>query len=249
MAAELTDVAPHPRADAEARLVGGARRDYVDGLERARSYLLSTRYYRLLDALDSFTDWPPLTDRAAQPARGEIRRNLAKAAAAVAKKTTAVPNADNPEEALHEVRKAARRLRYAADAIARAEPVAPVDPAAGTGASLTKPAGKKTGKKARKQARRQAKSAAKRTAAVQKRAGRIADAAKPLVKRLGDRHDGLLYIEELEQTARSAHQDGENTLLYGLLVARAEHRDDTVAVALADAKKTVRELERLIGKL
>jgi CHAD domain-containing protein len=246
MAAELTDVAPHPHADAEVRLVGGARRDYVDGLERARSYLLSPRYYRLLDALDTFTDWPPVTDKAAKPARGEIRRNLAKAAADVADETTAVPNADNPEVALHEVRKAARRLRYAAEAIARAEPVAPVEPTVGgPGASLAKQARKK----ARKKSRKQAKAAARRTATVRKRAGLIADAAKPLVKRLGDRHDSLLYIEELEQAARSAHQDGENTMLYGLLVARAEHRDDTVAVALDDAKKTVRELERLIGRL
>jgi CHAD domain-containing protein len=247
MAAELTDVAPHPHADAEVRLVGGARRDYADGLERARSYLLSARYYRLLDALDAFTTWPPVTNKAAKPARGEIRRSLSKAVAAVADETARVSDADNPEVALHEVRKAARRLRYAAEAIARAEPVTTVEPAVGSPAKPLKT------KKARKLAQKRAKvvqaAAAKRSASLRKRAGQIADVAKPLVKRLGDRHDSLLYIEELEQAAQSAHEDGENTLLYGLLVARAEHRDDTVSVALADAQRSVRQLERRIAKL
>jgi CHAD domain-containing protein len=259
MSAELTDVAPHPNADAEVRLVGGARRDYADGLDRARTYLLSSRYYRLLDALDAFMDWPPVTKKAGKSARGEIRQSLAKAVSAVSDETAAVPNADNPEAALHEVRKAARRLRYAAEAIARAEPVVPEEPtlAASTKPGKKKPgkkkAGKKAGKKALKQSRAKAKAAQaatlKRSAALRKRARQIADVAKPLVKRLGDRHDGLLYIEELEQSAQAAHEDGENTMLYGLLVARAEDREDTVAAALADAKRSVRQLERLIGKL
>jgi CHAD domain-containing protein len=228
MASELTDVAPHPHADAEVRLVGGARRDYAAELERARSYLLSPRYYRLLDALDAFTDWPPVTEKAAKPARTEIRRGLAKAVTAVADATAAVSKADNPEVALHEVRKAARRLRYAAEAVARAQPVASAD--------------RKRKKKARKKVEA-------RSATLRHRAARIADAAKPLVKRLGDRHDALLYIEELEQAAQSAHEDGENTLLYGLLVARAENRDDTVTVALTDAKRSVQQLARLVSKV
>ena len=69
------------------------------------------------------------------------------------------------------------------------------------------------------------------------------------MKRLGNRHDRLLYVAELEEAAQAAHEDGENTLLYGLLVARAEDLDDTVAVALADARRALHRLERLVRKL
>ena len=73
--------------------------------------------------------------------------------------------------------------------------------------------------------------------------------AKPLVKRLGDRHDGLLYIEELDQAGQAAYESGENTLVYGLLVARAERLDDTAPVVLGEANRAVRGLKRLIRDL
>ncbi|MGY4857607.1 CYTH and CHAD domain-containing protein [Cryobacterium sp. AP23] len=239
---ELAGVEPHPTGDAEIRLIGGARRDYADGLERARSYLLSSRYYRLLDALDSFADWPPLTEKAGKPAPAEISRDLTKAVTAISRAAARVSDADDPEAALHEVRKAARRLRYAADAVALAEPVVPVPPTATT-------VGKKAKKKARQKAKAKRTAAAARFATRRRRYSEIARAAKPLVKRLGERHDRLLYIEELEQAAQAAHEDGENTLLYGLLVARAEELEDTVAVVLADTENSVRRLERLVTKL
>lgn len=242
-AAELAGVAPHPYADAEVRLVGGARLDYADGLERARSYLLSPRYYRLLDALDAFTDWPPLTEKAAKRASAEISRDLAKAVATVGRATARVTDAADPEAALHEVRKAARRLRYAAEAVALAEPAAATDAAA-----PTRP-GKKASKTASKKAKAKRAAASARFAKHRRRYAEIAAAAKPLVKRLGNRHDRLLYVAELEEAAQAAHEDGENTMLYGLLVARAEDLDDTVAVALADARRALHRLERLVRKL
>jgi CHAD domain-containing protein len=240
-AAELAGVAPHPHADAEVRLVGGGRLDYADGLERARSYLLSTRYYRLLDALDAFANWPPLTDKATKPAIAEIRRDLGKAVAAVGRATARVTEADDQEAALHEVRKAARRLRYAAQSAALAEPVAPVLPA-------VRKSGKSS-KKARKKAKAKRAAASARFAKRRPRYAGIAAAAKPLVKRLGNRHDRLLYVAELEEAAQAAHEAGENTLLYGLLVARAEDRDDTAAIALVDAQRSLHRLERLVRKL
>ena len=246
MAAELTGVAPHPTADAEIRLVGGARRDYAEELDRVRSYLLSTRYYRLLDSLEAFVGWPPLTEKAGRTATAEIGRDLGKAVSAVSRATAAVADADAQEAALHEVRKAARRLRYAAEAVARAEPVAPDAPvAAPTRKSGTS---SKKAKQARKKAQATRAAAAARFARHRRRYLDIARAAKPLVKRLGDRHDRLLYIEELEQAAQAAHEDGENTIVYGLLVARSERHDDTVSVVLAEAQRSLRELERLVRK-
>jgi inorganic triphosphatase YgiF len=226
----------HPNADAEVRLVGGARLDYADGLERARGYLLSTRYYRLLDALDAFVGWPPLTAKAAKPAAAEIARDLGKAIEAALRETDRVADADDPEAALHSVRRAVRRLRYAAEAVALAEPVAAPTPTAPT---------KKVAKKARKKAAAKRALAASRFAKRRRRYTELGAVAKPLVKGLGARRDRLLYITELEQAAQAAHEAGENTLLYGLLMARAEDLDDTVAVVLADTRRSMRRLERL----
>ena len=229
VAAELDGVDQYTTDDAEIRLVGGARRDYAEALASVRDYLLSPRYYRLLDSLENFTAWPPITPKAERPAATEIKRDLGRAVAALEKLTTAVTSADEPEPALHEVRKAARRLRYAAAAVASAEPVADA------------PAKKKAAAKHAK--------AAARFAKLRKRYAHVARVAKPLVKRLGDRHDRLLYIEELDQAAQAAHESGENTLVYGLLVARSERLDDSVSVVLGEANQAVRELKKLIRDL
>ena len=229
LTAELGGIADYPTDDATTRLVGGARRDYAEGLVAVRSYLLSPRYYRLLDALDSFVAWPPLTGKAERPAAAEIARGLEKAVGVLAHRTGAVTGADAPEPALHEVRKAARRLRYAAEAVATARP-APGAPAS-------------------KSAAKAAEKAAARFAKHRRDYAHVAKMAKPLVKRLGDRHDGLLYIEELDQAGQAAYESGENTLVYGLLVARAERLDDTAPVVLGEANRAVRGLKRLIRDL
>jgi CHAD domain-containing protein len=242
-AAELAGVSD-PNADAETRLVGGARLDHADGLERVRSYLVSTRYYRLLDALDAFAEWPPLTAKAARAAGAEISRDLRKAISAVGTATARVAEADDPDAALHGVRKAVRRLRYAAEAVAVAEPVAPGAAAPTMTTAKTAKATKIT-KKARKQAKAKRAAAAARLAKLRRRYAEIGAVAKPLVKRLGNRHDRLLYIAELERAAQAAHEAGENTMLYGLLIARAEDLDDTVPAVLADARRTLHRLERL----
>ena len=229
LTAELGGIADYPTDDATTRLVGGARRDYAEGLVAVRSYLLSPRYYRLLDALDSFVAWPPLTGKAERPAAAEIARGLEKAVGVLAHRTGAVTDADAPEPALHEVRKAARRLRYAAEAVATARP-APGAPAS-------------------KSAAKAAEKAAARFAKHRRDYAHVAKMAKPLVKRLGDRHDGLLYIEELDQAGQAAYESGENTLVYGLLVARAERLDDTAPVVLGEANRAVRGLKRLVRDL
>jgi CHAD domain-containing protein len=78
----------------------------------------SERYFRLLNDLDWLLASPPLTDRATRSAEktiprlvdGEWRR-LREAARAASKRTAA----ELRDPALHEVRKAAKRLRYAAE--------------------------------------------------------------------------------------------------------------------------------------
>ena len=229
---ELADAPEYITEDAVTRLAGSARRDYAAGLETVRAYLLTPRYYRLLDGLDALVDWPPLTLKAARPATAEIHRALTKAVDRLAAATASVDDSDQPEVALHEARKAARRLRYAAEAVAHARP-APITP-------TVKPTKKR--KKAAKQAQTE-------LAARRRRYAHLAATAKPVVKRLGDRHDRLIYLEQLGQAAQAAHEAGENTLVYGVLVARADDRDDTVAVALAHTRRSVQQLTKLAGKL
>jgi CHAD domain-containing protein len=79
------------------------------------------RYFRLLDALEDLASAPPLIHRAAKPARtqlpvlvGRATRRVRKADRAVAHATT---NTTRYAQ-LHEVRKAAKRARYAAESAA-----------------------------------------------------------------------------------------------------------------------------------
>lgn len=81
----------------------------------------SDRYFRLLDSLDSFVINPPLSDLAGKPARkctaDRIAADRARLKHAVAALDSARDGAQT-DSALHEVRKSAKRLRYAAEAAA-----------------------------------------------------------------------------------------------------------------------------------
>jgi CHAD domain-containing protein len=81
------------------------------------------RYLALLDALDRLVADPPLTDRAPRRARKELPAVLRTARRRVDRRLAAAESAAGAERDvhLHEARKAAKRLRYAAEA---AEPVA-----------------------------------------------------------------------------------------------------------------------------
>ncbi|OBG19756.1 CYTH and CHAD domain-containing protein [Mycobacterium sp. 852002-51057_SCH5723018] len=99
------------------RLVEGARRRYQTGLRRALIAMRSERYFRLLDALDALVteapaaassdEHPPVTIDAAY----KKVRKAAKAAAEVDQETE-----HERDEALHRIRKRAKRLRYTAAA-------------------------------------------------------------------------------------------------------------------------------------
>jgi len=79
------------------------------------------RYYALLDALDALVASPPLTPLAGERARTtlppQVRRAVRKLDKAVAE-ANEFPDGPDRTEALHSVRKAAKRARYAAELVA-----------------------------------------------------------------------------------------------------------------------------------
>ena len=119
---ELGNLAPElVRGPVRERLVGGAQRRYQTGLRRSLIAMRSPRYFRLLDALESiaaqtpgggapgFEQAPVTIDAAYQKVR-----KAAKAAAQVGEEHP--DDLHQREEAIHLIRKRAKRLRYTAAA-------------------------------------------------------------------------------------------------------------------------------------
>ena len=116
-------------ADEPAGLTRGRARQHVDRELRAdyrRTFadavaaLASPRYFALLDSLDELVASPPWTGPASKPARkllpGLVRRDWKRLRRRV-KRAAASETPDQREERLHDVRKAARRARYAAESV------------------------------------------------------------------------------------------------------------------------------------
>lgn len=82
-------------------------------------HMNSDRYHALMTSLVRLANQPPLTERALRPAR-EVLPPAARKAYRAVRRSVAVA-ADGPaearDEALHEVRKGAKRARYAAEAL------------------------------------------------------------------------------------------------------------------------------------
>ncbi len=97
------------------RLVDGAKRRYQSGLRRSLIAMRSERYFRLLDALDGLVaaEPPPGTadDEQAAVSIDSAYKRVRKAA----KRASDAAN-DDRDEALHRIRKGAKRLRYTAAA-------------------------------------------------------------------------------------------------------------------------------------
>ena len=97
------------------RLVEGAKRRYKSGLRRSLIAMRSERYFRLLDALDGLVAAePPSTSAGEEPAPVTIDsayKRVRKAA-----KNAADAADEDRDEALHRIRKGAKRLRYTAAA-------------------------------------------------------------------------------------------------------------------------------------
>jgi CHAD domain-containing protein len=105
-----------------ARLQQAQLRTAQAGRERALETLSGPRYLRLLDALHGLLADPRLGDRADRRAHPVLRAAVRKAARRLDTRLERVDATDGPEkdEAVHEVRKAGKRLRYTAE-VARAD--------------------------------------------------------------------------------------------------------------------------------
>lgn len=94
------------------RLVDGAARRYQAGRDEALTAMRSARYFRLLDELDTLAADTPASEQPSAPA------TIAAAYRRVRKATRAARTASHTgrDEALHRIRKSAKRLRYTAAA-------------------------------------------------------------------------------------------------------------------------------------
>lgn len=101
------------RGPVRARLVDGAKRRYDTGLRRSLTAMRSARYFRLLDALDELAAAKPAAagHAGSTPSLGGAYKRVRKAA-----KAAAQAQSDHRDEALHRIRKGAKRLRYTAAA-------------------------------------------------------------------------------------------------------------------------------------
>ena len=95
------------------RLVDGALRAYRSGLSRSLTVMRSPRYFRLLDALDTVVLAPPPSSEDRYP-----QADIASGYRRLRKRVKAAEAAEGHDRdaALHQVRKAAKRLRYVAAA-------------------------------------------------------------------------------------------------------------------------------------
>ncbi|HEX4360713.1 MAG TPA: CYTH and CHAD domain-containing protein [Pseudonocardia sp.] len=104
-----------------AQVTRSLQRRGAAGWEQASAALDSDRYLALHDAIDRLLADPPLTGRARRAARRELPRGVARAWRRTVKRMRAAqraePGADR-DTALHETRKAAKRLRYAVEVAA-----------------------------------------------------------------------------------------------------------------------------------
>jgi CHAD domain-containing protein len=115
LAAEPPDLVIGPVA---ARIDEELTAEYRAGRAEAQAALDSERYFRLLDRLDALVDAPEHTGDAGRAASDLEPRLVARDARRLRRAVTAVDRAEDPgsrDAALHEVRKKAKRLRYAAE--------------------------------------------------------------------------------------------------------------------------------------
>ncbi|WP_329005222.1 CYTH and CHAD domain-containing protein [Kribbella sp. NBC_00709] len=93
------------------------RRVYKDGRAGALAALESERYFRLLDTLDELIAKPPVTgdDRKASKQIGDLLDHDRKRMRKAVRRSETAPSVAEQDHELHEVRKAAKRLRYAAE--------------------------------------------------------------------------------------------------------------------------------------
>lgn len=104
-----------------ARLGQARIQERTAGTARALDTLADPRYLRLLDDLHALLVHPPFTATAARGARPVLRKAVRRAGRRLRRRVAAATSIDDrPPTALHDVRKAAKRLRYTGE-VARPE--------------------------------------------------------------------------------------------------------------------------------
>ena len=98
-----------------ARLQQAAIQDEAAGDVQARKVLTGAAYLTLRDDLDALVAELPLTEAATRPADEVLREVVARTGRRLRKAVDLARDSDS-DEALHDVRKAAKRLRYTAEA-------------------------------------------------------------------------------------------------------------------------------------
>jgi CHAD domain-containing protein len=145
------------------------------------------RYLRLLDDLNALLADPPLAPPAAREAGEVLAKPVRRAARRLQRALDAVPGAEDHDTAIHQARKAAKRARYAAEAAV---------PAIGRTAS------------------------------------RQAAQTKKLQQLLGDHHDSVVARTALLDLAGKARAAGEDTFTYGLMYQCQACQATTIEEAL-----------------
>jgi CHAD domain-containing protein len=103
------------RGPVRERLVDGAKQQYQIGWRRSLAAMRSERYFRLLDALEALVAAPPESTIAGEePAEVSITSAYKRIRKAAKRADTA--HDEERDEALHRIRKGAKRLRYTAAA-------------------------------------------------------------------------------------------------------------------------------------
>ena len=87
------------------------------GWARVDETLSTDRYFELLAALDRLVTDPPWREKADEPAGEVLPARVRKEWRRMRRRMATVSDADDPDAQLHEVRKDAKRLRYAAEAV------------------------------------------------------------------------------------------------------------------------------------
>jgi CHAD domain-containing protein len=107
------------RGPVVARLQTAAVQDADAGRKKALRTLEDRRYLAVLDALDALLTAPPLTGQAQEPAgpvlARAIRRTGRRLGERIATARTAGEETPHEDSPLHDVRKAAKRVRYTAE--------------------------------------------------------------------------------------------------------------------------------------
>lgn len=94
--------------------------EYALSRERMLEALGSGRYFALLDRLEELSTTPPWTESAAEPVHSVLRKRVRKDYQRLVGRVELADEAENPgerEHRLHEARKAAKRVRYAAETL------------------------------------------------------------------------------------------------------------------------------------